>query len=438
MLPTSEVESSGLGTWACGLHELALAWVGDPENRTRSYVDLYFAFCLARLGRPEKATELLERARTALTGLGDGAHPFLYQAFAHRVSQALAGQPLTGPLPLEWEAPSEPQLAVFAQLERYVVDRLRKHSSILEPDQRINPYRHWGARISELEKAIAELTDLTDRNEIASRVEKLLREVPKGARGDEQKARVLRAGLEASPRVGEEFARKLLDQTLPAYDALPRAEDMAPLMEQAELLKKALFVAGHFGLAEYVGPALARLEQMLLSTPGTLVFQVLEELAKSALRGLYKLGMHDDADRVLRVMRDLVLKGRDLAAVDFENEESGLPALRALLLVAGQWYYFGRQDRADPIVEVARRALLANDLWPREQTQLACAYAAAAGEAPVELAKARLEEIFRQVKGVKDTYTTSSHFNISQLDVVEAVVLAVVGDNFAQSVEALR
>jgi hypothetical protein len=50
----------------------------------------------------------------------------------------------------------------------------------------------------------------------------------------------------------------------------------------------------------------------------------------------------------------------------------------------------------------------------------------AVGEAPVEVAQRRLEEVFKQLKGVKDTYTTSSHFSVSQPDVAEAVVLAVV------------
>src|SRR5262249_19814543 len=137
-------------------------------------------------------------------------------------------------------------------LPRNVVDRLRKHSVILEPDQRINPYRHWGARISEFEKALAELTDLTDRAELARRVEKLLAEVPKGSKGGEGRARVIRAGLEAAPRVGEDFARKMLEQAVPAYDALPETKELAQLTDQAAFLEKALFVAGHFGRTDAV------------------------------------------------------------------------------------------------------------------------------------------------------------------------------------------
>src|SRR5205823_13123723 len=73
-----------------------------------------------------------------------------------------------------------------------------------------------------------------------------------------------------------------------------------------------------------------------------------------------------------------------------------------------------------------------------ERTALASSYAQAVGQAPVEVAQKRLEEIFRQLKGVRDTYTTSSHFSVSQLDVVEAVVLAVVSDDFTLGTQARR
>jgi hypothetical protein len=122
----------------------------------------------------------------------------------------------------------------------------------------------------------------------------------------------------------------------------------------------------------------------------------------------------------------LVLKGRELKQIDFKKEEQGVQALRLLLQVAGQWYYFGHDSQADPILQAARTVLLANDLPPRDQSQLACQYANAVGQAPVEVAQKRLEEIFRQFKGIRDTYTTSGRVRVSQLDVVEAVVLAAV------------
>jgi hypothetical protein len=435
--PTSQ-RFRAVRQWMTDLAAQAQEWIkegGVPNAtaQTPAYVDLVFSFGLARLGETDAARDILSHAKTALNGKDD-AHKFLLDAFEHRVRQALDGKPHTGALPNE-------QLEYLEHMERllrYVVDRLRKHSRILEPDQRINPYRHWGARISDFEKALAELTDLTDRNELAARVDKLLREVPKGAKGNDQRARVLRAGLEAAPRIGEDFARKMLEQTIPAYDALPEAKEVAALMEQAAFLEKALFVAGHYGRMESVHPLVTRFQRMLQGQKGPQALQVLDSLAAQCFRGLRKLGMRDEIDQILRQMADLVLEGQEVKAIDFKKRDQGPAALRALLQVAAGWYFFGRDSQAEPILQAARSALLAGDLQAREQTQLACAYASAVGQAPVEVAQKRLEEIFRQLKGIKDTYTTSSHFSVSQLDVVESVVLAVVSDDFTMGTQARR
>jgi hypothetical protein len=89
-------------------------------------------------------------------------------------------------------------------------------------------------------------------------------------------------------------------------------------------------------------------------------------------------------------------------------------------------------------LQAARALLLKAELPPRTQTALACAYAQTVGQAPVEVAQKRLEEIFTSIKGVTDSYTTSSHFSVSKLDVIESVVLAVVSDDFTLGTQARR
>ncbi len=419
--------SQAIGDWLLHLHELAQAWIAAhpsaPTSQTPAYTRLLFALGLARLGCSVACVDLRQQAAEALPANIEG-HTFLLKAFSYRIDQALEGIIPGGPLPVD----QLEELECVDRLERYVVDQLRKCSRLLEPDQRINPYRHWSGRINDFEKALAELTDLTDRKEIADRVEKLLREVPRGPRGNEQRARVLHAGLEASPRVGEEFARKMLDQTIPAYDALPEAREMATVMEQAQFLEKALFVAGHFGRVESVHPLVTRFQRMLQAQSGAHVFQVLDTLAYQAFKGLRKLGMRDEIDQILRQMAELVLKGREVKAIDFKKEEQGPAALRSLLQVAQGWYFFGRDSQAEPILQAARSVLLANDLGPHDQSQLACAYASAVGQGPLDRGQARLEELFRRLGGIRDTYTTASHFSLSQLEVIEAVILAVVSE----------
>jgi len=67
--------------------------------------------------------------------------------------------------------------------------------------------------------------------------------------------------------------------------------------------------------------------------------------------------------------------------LDFQQPH-GLAALRALLRVATGWYYFGRDNQAEPVLE-ASRSVVAGDQAPREQTQLACVYAIATSQALV-------------------------------------------------------
>jgi hypothetical protein len=117
-------------------------------------------------------------------------------------------------------------------------------------------------------------------------------------------------------------------------------------------------------------------------------------------------------------------------------------AFRALLPVAASWYYFGEQALADTVLQAARQALLAPlptgaDGRPAlsghevlERTALTRAYASALGQAPVEVAQERFEELFEKLEGILDTFTTNDHYSQCQLQVVEAVVLAVVSDDF--------
>ncbi|MFO0845833.1 MAG: hypothetical protein U0797_26200 [Gemmataceae bacterium] len=439
--------------WLAELHQLVRIWlarVGPPQEptaQTPAYVDLIFSYGLARLGENDAARDLVARAQQALHGKDD-AHTFLLSAYEYRVRQALDGKPHAGPLPDERMR----ELEIMERLQLYVVDRLRKQSEILEPDQRINPYRHWGARISDFEKALAELTDLTDLDELARRVDRLLAEVPKGPKGAEPRARVVRAGLEAAPRVGKDFARRMLDQAVPAYDGLPETEDLAALTERAALMEKALFVAGRFGLVEAVHPLASRLKGLLgaMKAPGHL--DLLGRITSSCLGGLHRLGMRDEAGQLLGLAAEVALGGQGATTVDIKRRSGdlGAAALRAMLHVASGWLLLGRHGQAEPVMEAAWAKLLDDDsaaetlarkdkLTREESAELnmharqTSAFARAAAVAPVASARARLEGVFTRLRGVKDTYTTASHFYVSQIDLAEAVVLAVTGRDAAAS-----
>jgi hypothetical protein len=83
---------------------------------------------------------------------------------------------------------------------------------------------------------------------------------------------------------------------------------------------------------------------------------------------------------------------------------------------------------AEPILDAARTLLVKDALRPSEQTRLARAYARALGQVDAAFSRKRFEELFAEVRGTHDTFTTSPFYNLSQLEVAEAVVLALSGE----------
>jgi hypothetical protein len=428
--------------WLKRLCERTRHWIGenhdilDRKTSTKAYADLLFAFGLARLGAADDAKQLLQRARGLLSAEAP-VHQFLLAAFEARIRTVLEGKPHTGALP----ATLLEKLENMVMLDRYVIERVRHNSRILEPDQQVDPYRHWTARLSELDRTLAELVDLPERSEVQTRLLTLLRNAPKGQAGHEARAKIVRASLELGPRLGEEFTRQMLDRALPVFNALPEPLDAFALEERGRFLEKALFAAAHFGCAEHVRPLVARFRDMLQTRRGSQTIDSIATLAEQSFRSLRKLGMRDEIDWLLKQLADLILQGKDIDALarSFDARSDALAPLIALLHVAGSWYYFGRDHLAESVVQAARAILFGGKLTQAKQRRdLACAYVRTVGQATPTIALARLEEIFDQLKGYRDTFTTSNYFSVVQMDLIESVVLAIVSDDFTQGAQTRR
>jgi hypothetical protein len=186
----------------------------------------------------------------------------------------------------------------------------------------------------------------------------------------------------------------------------------------------------------------ARFLRLVESLRGEGGAQALDSLAGQCFRGLRKLGLRDETDRLLQQMANLLLQGESLPAMRQRLGKQWSTALRTLLQITAGWLYFGRTERALPILTEAHDYLFGPELrdWTQthERTKLACTYAAALGQAPVDLALHKLSEMFQELGVLADTLTTNSHYSLSQLAVVEAVVLAIVSDDFALSQGARR
>jgi hypothetical protein len=97
--------------------------------------------------------------------------------------------------------------------------------------------------------------------------------------------------------------------------------------------------------------------------------------------------------------------------------------LCALASLAEGWYACGPGELARPVIS---RALdLLPSLAPRPAGWLACATAGAVRTAPAEEARACYQAVLERTSA-PDTYTTSTHYGLTQLEVIDAIVLSAV------------
>jgi hypothetical protein len=452
---TTGKRSQGLGQWLSRMAEKAREWIGKqgPEwttqtctPRTREYSDLLFAYGLARMGERDAYLLLRDRASRVL-GEEDVAHFMLLQGFTYRIQQALDGKTSSGSLPSQMlddleklradrkvQKEHNPQAPDYA----YMVERMRELSRVFEPDQKVDPYRHLTAIASPLDAALATLPDVTDKADAVDRVHRLLKGVAKGDRGKKERNRVVRAGLDLAPRVGEEFARAMLNEAVTLYDAQAGTSDPNLLVDQiVPLLEKSLFVAAHFDSIEHIPPLVTRFRALLQAQQDAPELRTLDAVANQCFRGLRKLGMRDEVNQLLQQTADAVLRGQDVNNAETLSEVGG-SAMRSLLYVAAGWLHFGQERKAEPVLRAARAVLFRNELPGKEQSALACAYVAAAGQAAPETAQKRLQEVFERVENVRDSFWTNNYYSQSQLRLIEAIVLAVVSDDFTRGAAARR
>lgn len=391
-----------------------------PGSFTAAYTDLMFAYALARLGENAESQNLEQRASAVLLKK-DPVHRWLAQAFGYRIAQSREGQG-GGQFPDDLLS----KLESFDRTPRYVVDRLRERSRILEPHEKFDPYRNWRRLTDDLSRELASLCDIPDRAHLQARLEALLR---RSTLTPLQEAGVLETALDLSPRLGEVFAAKVLER-LPGF-----LDNKPPLLKQMELLEKGLFVAAHFDHPAHVQEFVRRFRGVIESDTSPDFEKALAKVLEKSFHGLRKLGMRDDIAKLLELISDRV---RKFPLKPSAPDETRASQLKLLLQIAAGWFYFSQDDKARSILDEARTMLLEGELIPVFQTDLAAAYLTTLGNAPVEFGVNRMIELFRGLERVTDTFTTSSHYKRSQLGVVEATVLALVSDDFTIDKSARR
>jgi hypothetical protein len=246
--------------------------------------------------------------------------------------------------------------------------------------------------------------------------------------------------LEAAPSVGASFTQELLREVPAACARLrdqvacARPRDQGPRNARfylAALLEQAFFAVGQWNAREHIGPLLKHFHLLLGSSVWKPDLATLQQVARPCFLSLRKVGEYQRLDQTLTATAEALLGERGLEAAleplprKKRDDDCGM-SVRVMLNVAEGWYGLDQPSRAGPVIEFGLELLRKNTLPWREQTELACTFAAAVAHAPREAARRSLEAVFSEVRGVRDTYTTRSHFSVSCLRLVETTVLSVV------------
>ncbi|WP_145049216.1 hypothetical protein [Lignipirellula cremea] len=452
---------------AVDLQPQVLRWIkehGGPASQTTAYASLIFAYGFARLGDAAACQESLDAAQAAIP-LEEPVHRWLLAAWQQRIQQARDGQPGAAPLqPALLEELAELPLPLAFKINRW-----REASRILEPHETVDAYRRFHRKYNdELTRELAELFENSNRDQIEETLLTLLAQHQAPGVTLSQ-VRILTAALELAPRLGADFARKMLDLAPPLLAA------QLPPDDRSALLEKGLFLAAHFDQADHLRSFVAHFVQAIPELVAAFRSQdslsvetggALESLLAASFRSLRKLGMRNEIGQLLSLIaeharrpsdeKDAAPTGSVSAATAPDKAGGGPPLLtkevanaemrscKLLLRAAGGWFYFGQNQLAQAAVDEVR-PLAYRGRWPAPlNTQLICSYIEALSQAPLASGLPELSHLFgvegdqRRTRGLEDKLSTSSHFSLLQLKIVEALVLALVSDDLVLNAESRR
>lgn len=432
------------------------------ENRdnccTNAYSALLFSFGLARLGA-RGASESLKASAVSALATKDKLHQLLLRAFLYRIEQAQDGNPCNGGLPPALlPLSSKPDnLQVEETITRYKVEQARNKLRILEPAEQVRPFRDAIRKWSGDKRPIHLLYDIAEPKQLEAEIRQLLdksHEIP-------DVLQILGAALDLLPRLAPSFARALLERTQSFLAEVPPIGDLCGRVRQCrrsreELSRRHCSQASEAhdrefkdltDLRERVAvmdivarraadgsdPALLRkviavLLQMVDAQRGDDFLQAIPILAGQCLLSLRRLGLRNDLEALLHRLSDLIRDRTNPALLRGKGEELRVRNLQLMLNVAAGWVSLGRIELATPTIDETRSYLFEPPpgRLPGFIAGTAYRYVATVALCPADQALGAFDELFSRIGPLPDSLTTNSHLSLVRLQLIDAVVRAVV------------
>jgi len=379
--------------------------VEAPEPQTTALVVLEFAFGFASLGRADRARELRGQA-VAAVDLSDPIFGFVVRAYEARIEQAIEGRPRETPLPPAIAT----MLNALGKLDRYKVDRLREASTVLEPQERLDPVAAFQRGGDPRGEEFATLRGMDEVAALAREVGSLLDVATRADTFIDDRARLVDGLMDFFPMLPEADAIPFLQRVAATLPSIPAAR-------RALLLEEALMLAGYFGRDDMIRELAGALDGILDELIPSDAVQLAAQFG-SCLHSLRRVGL---ASRATEVIERLT----GMAAGESAQ------ALEARIHLASGLSYLGGFERAEPTLRGAQSALATLKLAPSERLRILRALAMAWSQAPRERAIAGLVELSRELPSITDSYNTNSHFCLSVVAFMDTMVLSLAQSELA-------
>ncbi len=379
--------------------------VEAPEKKTEALVGLQFAFGFASLGMADRAKELRETYVAALDP-SDLIDQFLARAYSARIDQALAGEKRATALPPTIAA----TLDALPKLDRYKIDRLRSASTILEPQERLDPMQAFQRGGDSRGEEFEGLRALEEPGKVVVAIRGILDISESPETSLEDRARLLDGVMDFFPLISEADA-------VPALRRVLTTAATTPPGSRALLLEEAMSLTGFFGRDDMTREIASDLSALVGDLPEDEAASLASEFG-SCLRGLRRVGLAEQAAQLLDRLGAMTIG---------ETPDR----IEARLHVAAGQAYLGDFERARVSLVGTQKALQKLKLTSKDRLGITRALAIAWSHAPREEAMAGLSDLAGQLTLITDSFNTNSHFCLSVVSFMDSMVLALASGELA-------
>jgi hypothetical protein len=259
--------------------------------------------------------------------------------------------------------------------------------------------------------------------------------------------------LPVSPRLGEACTLEMIQRIPALLKELAAGTTKASSSEQAQVVEKvvklferALFLAGHFDKGELFRQLFQLFTDYICSLKGTEFLKAVRDTVGESLYSLRRLRLQGHIEDFLKRLSEHLYQGRTLERLKADGKADWIDTLTLLVHLAEGWLMTGELTQSRHYLAEARETLFLREggkattgIFPDRLARLVCAYISAVAQSEsIEEVFDRCDTLFERLEKLPNRFTSAAHYSRLHLEVIEALIRALLSDNVTLGREALR